>query len=211
MLLNLPIDLRIIIYTAVIASCPCRKSLESPTCKHQTAVNMLLEKRQIYNEAREIIFEFHDFEFRGWSGTSVHIANGLFKCLKSWQRRAAWSLSLWTVESCFINFSTANFPSNGPWMNICSTLGDETLHASRLRELRLIIGGELMLEPELISPNADWIVRGLGRLSALRQLVIILINCIFERHYSACFKDTLTYILPNTTIIMRRGGVLGPS
>lgn len=201
MLLKLPAELRIYIYVTVIVSCPCHTSSASHTHRHETAENMLLVNRQIYNEARAIIFGSHSYQFRGWQGNGVHLGNVLLQRLQAWQRRAVRILSIWAVESCFVNFSSGNHPTNNAWINICSMLRTEAaLCEGGLQELSLVIGGALMRGSELVSPNADWIKRGLRYLPSLRRLYMIFTDCVVEQRFAARLKSTLSGVLPKTTV-----------
>lgn len=209
MLLKLPPELRSKIYAIVVATCPCNNPRATTLSRHQTALEILLTNHQIYNEAREIVFQTHTFQFHAWSGTGIHFCNMFLKHLHSWQLRSLNKISLWVVESCLIDMSSSN-PTNVQWTSLCSILGNKaSLNGAGLRQLNLTIEGCLWMHGSaLLDAGADWVTRGIQNLQSLHRLEILFAGGMVEARLATQFRTALSKILP-TTIITILGIVQG--
>lgn len=205
MLLKLPPELRSKIYAMVVTTCPCNDSHTTTLLRHQTALEMLLTNHQIYNEAREIAFQTHIFQFHAWSGAGIRFCNIFLRRLRSWQLHSLSKLSLWVVESCLVGMSSSS-ATNVQWTSLCSILGNRaSLDGAGLRELSLTIEGQLFNHGStLLNDRADWVARGIKHLQSLHRFDILFAGDMVEAGLAKQFRAALSKILPRAIITVLR-------
>jgi hypothetical protein len=199
-LLRLPTELRLEIYTLVLGTCssPHRPYDIHRNSKSQLSLDILLVNRQIYSEAHLLPFQLNVFDFNKWNGTGIPYCRLFLRKLQAWQAGEVRHVMLGVMGLHLMSGRAEG------WIGLCRIFGVEIQKGVGLRSLRLTISGCLFHGgAELFDVNVQWVREGLKNLKFLDLLEVVIASEKIDQGLLGNFKKSLQQVLHEITLVIQ--------